>query len=134
MTARTPFVIAIASLMLLLEACSACDPDETIRKLAGSGALDCGHVGIGQSPAATDQCVLDAFMAGQPFRARYDRTGAEGEMADVVAFRDGTLFDLVYDSAADTIEGRTCPGTLFMAGGRTRVICPAEAPFETFCE
>ena len=96
------------------EGVTACDGDSQARELAGAGAIDCGVVRVDRDPSPVDACVLDAFRRGQAFVARYDRRGIDSESARLLAFRDGTYFELYWDTiggcsdCGPRVIARTC--------------------------
>jgi hypothetical protein len=65
------------------------------RDLAGPQAIDCGRVGIHQSPKAATDCALSAFNAGKPFRVRYDFKNIDSSVAaGLIRTPDGELSGL----------------------------------------
>lgn len=74
---------------VLIGLCAACSSecvlDDDIRLFAGETARDCGSVAPGGDRADVDACVAEAFDAGAPFIARYERTGAESKVVAAVA-------------------------------------------------
>lgn len=88
------------------EATRSCDGDTQARELAGEGAIDCGVVPVSGDPSAVDACVLDAFRRGQPLVARYEQPSIDSESAIFLAFRDGTVTELFWDTYGSC---RGCP-------------------------
>jgi len=83
-------------------ACSG-SPEErlnnTIRRLAGPGAEDCGRVRVSETRTAVNACTVRAFRNQQPFFARFDRPGRDSSLANVlVRTPAGEMFDVAYDS------------------------------------
>jgi hypothetical protein len=90
-------VIAVGTI-----ACSA-SPEErlnnTIRRLAGPGAEDCGRVRVSETRTAVNACVVRAFRNQQPFLARYDKRSIDSSLANIlVRTPAGDMFDVAYDS------------------------------------
>ena len=76
----------------------ACDPkppcydalDDVLPSLAGPGAIDCGTADLYDDPVRVDECVVEAFQNGDPFRAEYQwreigTYGTEGWASDGTA-------------------------------------------------
>ena len=90
---------SILTLLLPALACGEkCNLDGSLRARAGSGGVDCGRVEIGGDRGQTDACVVDAFHAGKPFFARYERRGTDSHVAfGLVRGADGVVTMLLYD-------------------------------------
>jgi hypothetical protein len=102
----------------------ACDLDALLRQRAGAGADDCGHVAIGASTAATDQCIADRSAAGTPFFAHYDVQGIDSRVAlGVVRDPQGQTSVLLWDS--DPSGGSGAPARI------TESVCGGDPPVQT---
>jgi len=102
----------------------ACDLDALLRRRAGAGAVDCGHVGIGAATAATDQCIADRSAAGTPFFARYDVQGIDSQVAmGVVRDPRGQTSVLLWDS--DPSGGSGAPAQI------SESVCGGDPPVQT---
>lgn len=64
---------------------STCDLDEDVRLFAGDAARDCGTVRAAHERADVDACVAEAFEAGEPFIARYERMSEDSKVVTAVA-------------------------------------------------
>ena len=101
-----------------------CDLDALLRRRAGAGAVDCGHVAIGASSAATDQCIADQTAAGTPFFAHYDEQGIDSRVAlGVVRDPQGQTSVLLWDS--DPSGGSGAPARI------TESVCGGDPPVQT---
>ena len=70
-----------------------------ITKLAGSDAVNCGHVGIRQSPQTATDCGLKAFSEHTPFHLSYQLQGIDSDVAvGVVYTKAGDAFGADFDS------------------------------------
>ncbi len=105
-----------------------CDlQSETISR-AGGNAQSCGHVAVTGDPSATDNCVRQAFVAGDAFYAFYDRAGASALVTvGISRSADGTTTYFFYDSApcgregcAPRIDALACNQPQQWAPGQTR--------------
>ena len=77
-----------------------CALDDDVRLFAGDSARDCGSVGPTDDRAKVDGCVADAFEAGAPFIARYQRAGEDSKLVSAVAGNtEGTIKLFQWDSA-----------------------------------
>jgi hypothetical protein len=102
----------------------ACDLDALLRRRAGAGAVDCGHVAVGSPTAATDQCIADRSAAGTPFFARYDVQGIDSRAAlGVVRDPQGGTSVLLWDS--DPSGGAGAPARI------TESVCGGDPPVQT---
>jgi hypothetical protein len=94
------------------------------RPAAASGRVDCGHVAIDASTAATDQCIADRSAAGTPFFARYDVQGVDSRVAlGVVRDPQGQTSVLLWDS--DPSGGSGAPARI------TESVCGGDPPVQT---
>jgi hypothetical protein len=75
------FLVAIATLLSGCGGGGACDFDSRLRERAGAGAVNCGHVVVGASAVAVNQCVADQTARAAPFYARYDVQGTDSSVA-----------------------------------------------------
>lgn len=79
---------------------SDCALDDDLHLFAGDGALDCGTADATHDRGDIDKCASDAFSAGQPFIARYQRTGVDSHIVNAVASNtDGKVKIFRWDSA-----------------------------------
>jgi hypothetical protein len=94
--------LALIALLAASAGCGSspsCDLDGTIRRRAGAGAVDCGHVTVGAATTATDQCIADQTARGVPFFARYDLQGIDSRTAiGVVRDPGGRSAVMLWDS------------------------------------
>ena len=68
------------------------------RKLSGPHGIDCGRVRVRGNPNSANECALEAFRAGSPFRVRYDLQGIDSAVsAGLVYTPDHKLYGLVFD-------------------------------------
>ena len=71
--------------------------DWTTRRLAGSGARNCGHVSAGGDAREASTCVLSAFHDRRSFRVRYDLVGVDaGPTMSLVRTPDGHVYELSF--------------------------------------
>jgi hypothetical protein len=99
MTFRVKLLLSSCALLL---GCSSndCALDDDLRLFAGDSALDCGTADAAHARADVDKCAADAFDAGQPFIARYERTGTDSRLLNAVASNtDGKVKIFRWDSA-----------------------------------
>ena len=93
--------LAAAGCLLLGCSSSDCVLNDDLRLFAGDGALDCGTADATHDRADIDKCAADAFDAGTPFIARYERTGADAGVVNAVASNtDGKLKIFRWDDSA----------------------------------
>jgi hypothetical protein len=59
--------------------------DDDVRPFAGEGARDCGTVTAVSDRNEVDTCVVEAFEAGEPFIARYERQAIDSKVVTAVA-------------------------------------------------
>jgi hypothetical protein len=124
----TQSVLAVLAGSIAVAGCGssspACDLDALLRRRAGTGAVDCGHVAIGASTAASDQCIADQGAAGTPFFARYDVQGIDSQVAlGVVRDPQGQTSVLLWDS--DPSGGSGAPARI------TESVCGGDPPVQT---
>jgi len=124
----TRSVLAVLAGSIAVAGCGssspACDLDALLRRRAGAGAVDCGHVAIGASTTATDQCIADQSAAGTPFFARYDVQGIDSRVAlGVVREPQGQTSVLLWDS--DPSGGSGAPARI------TESVCGGDPPVQT---
>jgi len=124
----TRSVLAVLAGSIAVAGCGssspACDLDALLRRRAGAGAVDCGHVATGASTAATDQCIADHDAAGTPFFARYDEQGLDSRGAlGVVRDPQGQTSVLLWDS--DPSGGSGAPPRI------TESVCGGDPPVQT---
>jgi hypothetical protein len=97
---------------------SDCVLDDDLRLFAGDGALDCGIADAKHDRADIDKCAADAFDAGTPFMARYERTGVTAKIVTAVATNtDGVVKIFRWDtsscggaSCAPVTDVQSCDG------------------------
>lgn len=76
-----------------------CALDDDLRLFAGNAARDCGTAAQGER-ARVDACVAEAFDAGEPFIARYERAGVDSKVVTAVAGNSvGAIKLFQWDSA-----------------------------------
>jgi hypothetical protein len=137
--------LAIACLAFL-SACSdddECNLGDEARSRAGTGAIDCGHVALGDDPKTVDDCVTEAFETDQPFYAEYEARGTDSDVVRGIARNaEGTVTFLLWDSDPSgggghdpVISGDVCvePPTLD-PNVSPPVTCPASTPLMRVCE
>lgn len=79
---------------------SECVLDDDVRQFAGGAARDCGTVQPDDERAAVDECVADAFEAGEPFIARYEHTSVDSKRVTAIASNSaGTIKIFQWDQA-----------------------------------
>lgn len=94
-------LLAHFGLGLLLAGCkSECVLDDDVRQFAGNDARDCGTVRPDDERAPVDDCVAEAFEAGEPFIARYEHQGTDSKLVTAVASNSvGTIKIFQWDQA-----------------------------------
>jgi hypothetical protein len=103
---------------------SPCDLDALLRRRAGAGAVDCGHVAVGAPTAATDQCVGAQLAQGHAFYARYDVQGIDSR-AMLGALRDGA-------GKVSVLHWDSDPSGGAQSGARvTEIGCTGDPPLQT---
>jgi hypothetical protein len=149
------FVVACAFVLTwgctAREEVTSCDGKPQARELAGPGAIDCGVVMPRGDRSAVDACVLDAFRRGQAFHAHYEHSGIDSETGRHVVFRDGTYWQLFYDSwpecrecgphlaarvCSDPMEAEPVPASDGGVDPNTHapLSCETEPALQTICE
>ena len=88
--------------------------DQRLRALAGTAAIDCGHVQVKASPASATKCAIRAFHHGKPFVVRYDIAAIESGVAGGLASNgDGDVYGILFDSMGmsdgDLKDGESMP-------------------------
>ena len=121
-------VLAVLAGAIAMAGCGssspACDLDALLRRRAGAGAVDCGHVAVGAASSATDQCIADRGTAGTSFFARYDVQGIDSRVAfGVVRDPNGQTSVLLWDS--DPSGGSGAPARV------TEYVCGGDPPVQT---
>lgn len=87
-----------ALLTLLLLAACPCDLRETAFDLAGSGAVDCGIVPLGESAADGFDCALSALEADMAFVLRVELQGIDSRVVRAWVGQPGArVWQLLYD-------------------------------------
>lgn len=81
------------------EQCRTCNLDHWMPALAADGAVDCGHLQLGEDATGIAACVEEALASGTPFTVRQALQGIDSfvEVAWVVD-RDGVVQQLFWDS------------------------------------
>jgi hypothetical protein len=70
-----------------------------LTKLAGSGATDCGRIGMSGDVQTASHCAMEANTAKKPFYVRYDLPMPDAQMAiATVRTADGKLMSVQFDS------------------------------------
>jgi hypothetical protein len=89
------------SLCLAMLGCSSdCELQDDLRLFAGDDALDCGIADAAHDRAEVDQCVLEAFSAGDSFLARYRGQGEDSKLERAVAMNsEGKVKIFRWDSS-----------------------------------
>ncbi|MFK7800189.1 MAG: hypothetical protein AB8G95_01025 [Anaerolineae bacterium] len=88
------FLFACSSLGLGFE-----DFQEQVLSTAVDQAVDCGWVKVLDSPESVNQCVIDSFVAGNPFFAIYELQGIDSYPAvALVSNGAGDLIRMNFDS------------------------------------
>lgn len=82
-------------------ACSdSCELGDDVRLFTGDSARDCGVVTPSDDRAKVDACVVEAFEAGEPFIARYERQGTDSKVIVALAANtEGKVKLFQWDSA-----------------------------------
>ncbi len=71
-----------------------------LRPLAGSSAIDCGHVGLHENPEKSKRCAQDAVKSIHPFFVAYDDMGIDSLiMYGLASDGHGRAWRVTYDSA-----------------------------------
>ena len=92
--------LALAAGMLLCGCKSQCVLNDDVRLFAGDAARDCGSATNADDRGDVDACVAEAFEAGEPFIARYERAGVDSKVVTAVASNsDGRIKIFQWDSA-----------------------------------
>ena len=78
---------------------SACVLDDDLRQFAGDDARDCGTTGSAETRGPVDECVAEAFEAGEPFIARYERMGIDSKLVTAQASNGQDIKVFQWDSA-----------------------------------
>ena len=79
-----------------------------LKKLAGSGATDCGIVGIWQPADAANNCALSAFRARKPFFVRHAFQGIDTlQVSGYAGDQKGDVYSVSFwsDLDADPDDG-----------------------------
>ena len=118
------FKLIAAFLMGVCVGCSSeCALTDDLRLFAGDRARDCGSAPARSDPAEVDTCVAEAFEAGEPFIARYERQGVDSKVVAAIASNDeGKVQLFQWDSApcggshcAPVTDARLCEGPALTA-------------------
>jgi len=122
---KSVFVVLIGS--IAAASCGSpagCDLDAVLRRRAGAGAVDCGHVAVGAPTTTADQCIADQTAAGTPFFAHYDVQGIDSRVAlGVVRDPQGRTSVLLWDSDPSGGSG--------VGAQITETVCGGEPPVQT---
>src|ERR1700730_11374107 len=79
-----------------------------VRTLAGSGAINCGHIKPQSDPKPASDCVLNSFANHKPFYVIYDTQefGIDSHFIDGLAGdKSGNLYDVEFNSRGWWSEG-----------------------------
>jgi hypothetical protein len=72
-----------------------------LRRLAGQGSTDCGHVALGEDSTTANNCAVGAFQKKHPFIVRYEVQGRDSQLVVGLATNDhGQVVVVKYDSEA----------------------------------
>ena len=100
MTTTWKYLAAPACALVWGCSSSECELNDDLRQFAGNAARDCGTVTVTDERTSTDACVVEAFEAGEPFIARYERMGVDSEVVTAVASNsEGRIKVFQWDSA-----------------------------------
>lgn len=70
-----------------------------LNEVAGTNAIDCGWVELGEKRLVVDTCVELNLRNKKPFYATYDRQGIDSRLSSGIAFnKEGEVYSLIYDS------------------------------------
>lgn len=127
--------VAIGWTAALVAACGCpCDPGAEARELAGSGAIDCGFVPLGDDPTSALACAEGAIGGGGAFYVGFQRMGTDSDVRTYLAgSADGTIWILGYDGdpsggsgACATLSAWECldtPSRFTGFDGTTQLTC-----------
>jgi hypothetical protein len=96
-----------------------------LTKLAGTGATDCGRIGMSGDVQTASQCAMQANTAKKPFYVRYDLPMPDAQMAiATVRTADGKLMSVQFDSKGweKPLEGAK------LSADKTVAVGPCPAP------
>src|SRR3954471_14285198 len=96
-----------------------------LTRLAGSGATDCGRIGMSGDVQTASHCAMEANTAKKPFYVRYDLPIPDAQMAiATVRTADGKLMSVQYDSKGweKPLEGAK------LSDDKTVAVGPCPAP------
>lgn len=102
------FCLVLASCLLRGEPCVL---TETVLRLAGSEATDCGTIPEDADGTEAWNCALEAFETGVPFHIRWSDTGIDSSWDSVMVFDGQTVWTLrqeTWPSTAGPIDGNEC--------------------------
>ena len=124
--------------------------DKQLVALSGRGgrALNCGWVGIEQSPDSASDCALSAYARKSPFYVRYNLQGIDSQVsAGLAGDAEGKVYFVEYDSMGWETEGMAreakvtdgkhiytvpCPSPISLKKTRTgRLTCAKSDPNAT---
>lgn len=92
--------LALTSLLTAWGCQSTCVLDDDVRQFAGNDARDCGTAASADERAPVDECVVEAFEAGEPFIARYERRGVDSKVVTALASNSaGTVKTFQWDQS-----------------------------------
>lgn len=75
------------------------DFEQEVINVAGIQAIDCGKVGVNESPLAVNTCVSDSFIINQSFYSFYTVQGIDSTVAYAVSMAvNGVVLYWSYDS------------------------------------
>jgi hypothetical protein len=135
MVAGLMAVAAIAGLAIAASSCAGedeCEFDAVTRDTGGVGLIDCGIAPF-EDPSEVDECAVDAYQAGQTFRAIYEQ---EDRGLEAIVHAAGGTYHLVRLSGdGQRITRADCAGATFIQeDGRRTVACDRPGPFSAACE
>ena len=102
--------------------------DQRLRKLAGTGAIDCGHVLVNSAPQKATTCAMQALRHHKAFYVRYDAAGIDAQLADGIAMDSSrNTYGVIFDSMGLS-ESSLTKNTYMPDGWHTVVLrCPKPA-------
>jgi hypothetical protein len=109
--------------------------ERKLKRIAGSTAVDCGTVSVGEAPQTASQCAMDAFSSHKPFRVRYNIRGIDTTLAGGLAQgKDGKIYGISFMGStpefAEHVGVRACPAPPVVRltdSGRVTCFPPSES-------
>jgi len=103
---------------------------ERLYKLSGKFPLNCGMVGIGESPDKATNCALASFTIKQPFYISYFERSLDSESGEGLAYDGAKIFSLDFDSMGWSREGLKKSDTI--TDGNHIIIHACPRPFALY--